>query len=58
MRTPTPSPHGLPTRCKAFDNPPSITEVQHWSYDPAKRLRAKTFRVSSRLTRLRALLSL
>jgi hypothetical protein len=55
MRTPNPSPLGLPTRCKAFDNPPSITEVQHWSYDPARKLRAKAFRVSARLQKLRAL---
>lgn len=55
MKTPNPSPHGLPTRCKAFDNPPALCETQHWSYDPAKRLRAKAFRVSSRLQKLRAL---
>jgi hypothetical protein len=57
MRTPNPSPHGLPTRCKAFDNPPALRESVHWSYDPTRKLRGKVFRVSARLTKLRALLS-
>jgi len=55
MRTPTVNPQGLPTRCKAFDNPPSITEVTHWSYDPAKKVKRKVIAVSSRLQKLRAL---
>lgn len=58
MTTPTPNPHGLPTRCKAWDRMQEGTaeKREHWSYDPSRKLRGKAFRVSARLLRLRAML--
>lgn len=55
MQTPNVNPHGLPTRCKAFDLPLPQTAVEHWSYVNAHRCKRKVVKVSARLQKLRAL---